>query len=132
MNLSRAANQSPRPITKSQYNRTNVCLRADHASGTDIEGQPARGYSGPITATVESTPLGSGGRLHHVTVAETPAGGQRHYRASDVTDNDLNDRRLESLQVPLLDIRIRIVIIRAVRKSRIRDRRDYRDFCRVP
>jgi len=67
-----------------------------------VDGQEAGGYSGPTTATVESaflSPAGSHGVLRHVTVGETPGGEQRDYLTSDVTDNDVNYRRLESLQV---------------------------------
>jgi len=86
------------------YQRLSLC--ADNASGTDADGQQSRGYSGPTTATVEPTPLspthgGSRGRLYHVTVTETPSGRRADHRASDVTDNDVNDRRcLDTLQVP--------------------------------
>ena len=75
----------------------------DNASATDVDGQQGRGYSGPTTATVELAPPSparrSRGRLYHVTVGETPGGRQADYLPSDVTDNDVNDRRLETLQV---------------------------------
>jgi len=37
--------------------------------------------------------------VHHVTVGETPGERRADHPASDVTDNDVNDRRLETLQV---------------------------------
>ena len=52
-------------------------------------------------ATVESTylcpPRGSDGRLHLVTVGVTPGGGHADYLASDVIENDVNSRRVDSL-----------------------------------
>ena len=82
-------------------------LWTDNASGTDVDGQQAGGgYRGPTTATIEPPPLSphhraSDSRLHHVTVAETPGGDRRDYRISDVTDNDVNNRLIQSLQVGL-------------------------------
>ena len=65
-----------------------------------VAGQRAGGYAGPTTATVETTSLSPPvDRLRHVTVTETPGGGQTDYLASDVTDNDVNNRRIESLKV---------------------------------
>ena len=80
----------------------------DNASGPEAEGtrrQAVGGYSGPTTATIESaepaSPLhhhSSHTGLRHVTVRATPGGGG-DCLVSDVTDNDVNSRRLESLQV---------------------------------
>jgi len=78
----------------------------DNDSGTDAGGQHTGGYCGPTTATIESTSLPSDprtsyARSHHVTVREPSGGDQTDCLIGDVTDNDVNSRRVESLRVSL-------------------------------
>jgi len=86
-------------------------LIADNASGTEGDGQRTGGYSGPTIATVETTSSESPrrrprGRLLHVTIGDNPPGGQhKDYPTTDVSDNDLNSRRLETLQVGWFTVR---------------------------